>query len=133
MTEFEKTLLNLRSLRAYARNLETTELQEALDKMTIVVQERRQEKEALDAKKAERNILLATVAKQIQREGIDVDALIDAMQRFADKKSKRAPRPVKYRYVDVMGEVKTWTGQGRKPAAIQEKLNSGASIDDFLI
>lgn len=133
MSELAQTLLNLRSLRAYARTLETIELTDALDKLTIVVQERRIEQEAIDAQQAERDALLASVTKQIHRDGIDIEALIEAMQRLESKKTKRAPRPAKYRYTNNEGNERTWTGQGRTPAAIQEKLDTGSSLNDFLI
>lgn len=45
MSELTKTLLNIRSLRAFSRELTLEQLEEALDKLTIVVQER-QEAEA---------------------------------------------------------------------------------------
>lgn len=45
MSELTKTLLNIRSLRAFSRELTLEQLEEALDKLTIVVQER-QESEA---------------------------------------------------------------------------------------
>ncbi|MEB5519401.1 transcriptional regulator, partial [Vibrio cholerae] len=41
MSEITKTLLNIRSLRAYARELTIEQLEEALDKLTTVVQERK--------------------------------------------------------------------------------------------
>ncbi|WP_312123587.1 H-NS family nucleoid-associated regulatory protein, partial [Pantoea vagans] len=46
---------------------------------------------------------------------------------------KRAPRPAKYSYTDENGEQKSWTGQGRTPAAIKKALDSGKSLDSFLI
>jgi DNA-binding protein H-NS len=33
----------------------------------------------------------------------------------------------------VNGKEKTWTGQGRIPSAIQEQLDAGKNLDDFLI
>ncbi len=42
MSEITKTLLNIRSLRAYARELTIEQLEEALDKLTTVVQERKE-------------------------------------------------------------------------------------------
>ena len=47
-------------------------------------------------------------------------------------KSKRAPRPAKYRYL-VEGEARAWTGQGRMPAQIAAAITSGESLDAFLI
>ncbi|END4451164.1 H-NS histone family protein, partial [Escherichia coli] len=38
-----------------------------------------------------------------------------------------------YKYTDVNGETKTWTGQGRTPKALAEQLEAGKTLDDFLI
>ena len=46
---------------------------------------------------------------------------------------KRQPRPAKYKFIDVNGETKTWTGQGRTPKPIAQALAEGKSLDDFLI
>lgn len=40
MSELTKTLLNIRSLRAFSRELTLEQLEEALDKLTTVVAER---------------------------------------------------------------------------------------------
>ena len=74
-------------------------------------------------------------AEKIAQDGIDVEALISALsgETKTKAKSKRAPRPAKYKYIDTNGQEKTWTGQGRTPSAIQEQLDAGKSLDDFLI
>ncbi|NOH50547.1 H-NS histone family protein [Vibrio rotiferianus] len=135
MSELTKTLLNIRSLRAFSRELTLEQLEEALDKLTIVVQERKEAEEADRAAQAEQEAKLAAIAEQIAQDGIDVNALINALsgETKTKTKSKRAPRPAKYKYVDTTGEEKTWTGQGRTPSAIQEQLDAGKSLDDFLI
>ncbi|TOI74192.1 transcriptional regulator, partial [Vibrio parahaemolyticus] len=78
---------------------------------------------------------LAEIAEKIAQDGIDVEALISALsgETKTKAKSKRAPRPAKYKYIDTNGQEKTWTGQGRTPSAIQEQLDAGKSLDDFLI
>lgn len=135
MSELTKTLLNIRSLRAFARELTLEQLEEALDKLTTVVSERKEVEEAERAQAAEQEAKLAAIAEQIASDGIDVEALISALagETKGKAKSKRAPRPAKYKYVDNSGQEKTWTGQGRTPSAIQEQLNAGKSLDDFLI
>ncbi|WP_070963038.1 H-NS family nucleoid-associated regulatory protein [Vibrio sonorensis] len=135
MSELTKVLLNIRSLRVLARDLSTEQLEEALDKLTTVVQERKEAEEAELAAAAEQEAKLAAIAEQISKDGIDVDALITALagEGKAKGKAKRAPRPAKYKYVDNSGDEKTWTGQGRTPSAIQAQLDAGKSLDDFLI
>ncbi|WP_100753029.1 H-NS family nucleoid-associated regulatory protein [Vibrio salilacus] len=137
MSELTKTLLNIRSLRAFARDLTLEQLEEALDKLTTVVAERKEAEEAERAAAAEQEAKLAAIAEQISKDGIDVEALISALAGESKTKSKaktkRAPRPAKYKYVDASGAEKTWTGQGRTPSSIQEQLDAGKSLDDFLI
>jgi DNA-binding protein H-NS len=135
MSELTKTLLNIRSLRAFARELTLEQLEEALDKLTIVVQERQESEEEERAANAEREAKLAEYAQMIAKDGIDVEALISALsgESKGKSKSKRAPRPAKYKYVDASGAEKTWTGQGRTPSVIQAALDSGKSLEDFAI
>ncbi|WP_162046622.1 H-NS family nucleoid-associated regulatory protein [Vibrio taketomensis] len=134
MSELTKTLLNIRSLRAFSRELTLEQLEEALEKLTLVVTERKEAEEEERAALAEQEAKLAAIAEQIAKDGIDVDALISALagETKTKAKSKRAPRPAKYKYLD-NGEEKTWTGQGRTPSAIQAELDAGKSLDDFLI
>ncbi|WP_322802818.1 H-NS family nucleoid-associated regulatory protein [Vibrio alfacsensis] len=135
MSELTKTLLNIRSLRAFSRELTLEQLEEALDKLTIVVQERQESEEADRAAQAEQEAKMAAIAEQIAKDGIDVEALISALagETKTKAKGKRAPRPAKYKYVDGNGDEKTWTGQGRTPSAIQEQLDAGKSLDEFLL
>lgn len=136
MTEMMKTLLNIRSLRAFSRELTLEQLEEAVDKLTTVVLERQESEAAARKVRAEQEAKLADIAEQIAQEGIDVDALIDALSGQPKSKTKgvkRKPRPAKYRYTDESGEEKTWTGQGRTPAVIQSQLDAGKNLDDFLI
>ncbi|AUI86282.1 transcriptional regulator [Vibrio azureus] len=135
MSELTKTLLNIRSLRAFSRELTLEQLEEALDKLTIVVQERQETEQAEQEALAAQEAKLAAIAEQIAQDGIDVAALISALagETKTKAKSKRAPRPAKYKYVDTTGEEKTWTGQGRTPSAIQEQLDAGKALEDFLI
>jgi DNA-binding protein H-NS len=136
MSELTKTLLNIRSLRAFSRELTLEQLEEALDKLTIVVQERQEAEAEERAARAEQEAKLAAIADQIAKDGIDVADLIAALSgesKAKGTKSKRAPRPAKYKYVDGNGEEKTWTGQGRTPSAIQQQLDAGKSLEDFAI
>lgn len=135
MSELTKTLLNIRSLRAYARDLTLQQLEEALEKLTLVVEERKEVEEQERAEREAQEAKLAAIADQIAKDGIDVDALITALsgEVKTKTKSKRQPRPPKYKYIDDNGEEKTWTGQGRTPSAIQKALDEGKSLEDFAL
>ncbi|EGQ7796231.1 H-NS histone family protein [Vibrio parahaemolyticus] len=135
MSELAKTLLNIRSLRAFARELSFEQLEEALEKFTTVVEERREANELEQLEREEQEEKMAEITKQIAQQGIDVEELVRALagEVKPKTKAKRAPRPAKYKYIDANGTEKTWTGQGRTPTPIQEQLDAGKSLDDFLI
>lgn len=103
-------------------------LESALKNFTSVVEERR-EKDSI------RNEKISQYLKQLEADGIDPTELIPNYHLGASSltKSKRPKRPAKYQYTLPSGETKTWTGQGRTPLPIQEHLDQGGSMDDFLI
>ncbi|KAB5597877.1 H-NS histone family protein [Vibrio parahaemolyticus] len=107
--------------------------QEALAKLTTVVEERREADELEQLEREEQEEKMAAIAKQIAQQGIDVEELVRALANETKPKAKRTPRPAKYKYTDANGAEKTWTGQGRTPAPIQEQLDAGKSLNDFLI
>ena len=127
MSDTIKLLLNLRSLRALSREMTLEQLQESLDKLTQVVNERTQEETQNIAENKERNDKLEAYREMLIADGIDPEELLGLMNT-KPKKSNRAPRPAKYKYVDEDGQEKTWTGQGRTP-----KFLVGKNIEDFLI
>ncbi|ELU1680283.1 H-NS histone family protein, partial [Vibrio parahaemolyticus] len=131
MSELEKTLLNIRSLRALLRELTNAELEEAYSKFKTVVEERRLEEEAIRAEQIKKEEKLADIARQIKEQGLDVYELLSALSSTTPKKKgKRKPRPAKYKYIDTNGVEKTWTGQGRTPLVIQKALDEGKKLLD---
>lgn len=127
-----KVLLNLRSLRAFARESMTLEqLQEALEKLTLVVSERTAEEEQAKAANKEYDEKIEAYRQMLLSDGIDPEELLAAMVKTPKK--PRAARPAKYKFIDGNGEEKTWTGQGRTPRELQKALDDGAKLDDFLI
>lgn len=64
MSELTKTLLNIRSLRAFSRELTLEQLEEALDKLTTVVEERREAEEAERQALAQQEAKLAEIAEK---------------------------------------------------------------------
>lgn len=129
MSELTKTLLNIRSLRAFSRELTLEQLEEIKQKLSAVIDERKIEEAELNAEREEKEAKLKEIAATLKRDGIDVGELMAALSNQpATKKAKRAPRPAKYRYTDDNGHEKTWTGQGRTPSFLVDK-----NLDDYLI
>lgn len=135
MNEFLKTLLNIRSLRAALRDLSFEQLEEVKDKFDQVYAELFAATEKDRAAQAEHQRKLVEFSEMLKVAGIDPRDLVGnaASATSAEKgKSKRAPRPPKYKYQED-GQEKTWTGQGRMPKAIAEQIEQGKSLEQFAI
>lgn len=133
MSDLLKTLNNIRTLRANARELSLSFLEEILDKLRIVVIERREEIKQEEKERHERAEKLRSYCEMLQAEGISINDLISLEKNNERKVSKRTPRPAKYEYKDENGEKRQWTGQGRMPKPIKVALDAGKSLDSFLI
>ena len=134
MNEFLKVLLNIRSLRAVARDLTLEQLEEGLAKLTSIVEDRRnaeaEERQAREARLSKINEYM----NMLRADGIDPSELFPNVTVETEKTSKRAPRPAKYRYIDDQGQEKTWTGQGRQPLQIRNAIEEeGKKLEEFLI
>lgn len=133
MSEFLKVLLNVRSLRAALRELSVAQLKEAHEKIELIYLERLELTEKEQAAHAKHQQKLAEFQAMLVDAGIDPTELVGSTPAVATAaKAKRALRPPKYRYVE-NGVEKTWTGQGRMPKYLAQRLAQGRQLDDFLI
>ena len=132
MTEVLKVLTNIRSLRVLAKNESLELLESILEKLQLVISEKREELLKIQQEEKERQERIAKYKNLLKQEGITVDELAEILGAEVPRK-KREARPAKYQYVDENGVTKTWTGQGRTPKAIQTKLDKGQSLSDFEI
>ena len=135
MSEALKILNNIRTLRAQARECSLETLEEMLEKLEVVVNERREEDSQAQAEVEERTRKLQQYRDMLIADGIDPNELLSTLTAAkAPGKAKRAARPAKYSYIDENGESKTWTGQGRTPAVIKKAIEEqGKNLDDFLL
>ncbi|KMV30711.1 H-NS histone family protein [Photobacterium swingsii] len=133
MSDALKALLNLRSLRALAREYTLEQLQEGLEKLQTVVSEREESEAEEIAKEKERTEKLNQYREMLLADGIDPEELLGSLGGAKAPKAKRAARPAKYKFVDENGEEKTWTGQGRTPSALKTALDQGRSLEEFEI
>lgn len=133
MSEFLKVLLNVRSLRAVLRELSLEQIKEAHEKIELIYLERLGQAEKEQAAQAEHLNKLSKFQAMLADAGIDPAELVGRTPAAATAtKTKRAPRPPKYRYVE-NGVERTWTGQGRTPKFLAEQLEQGRQLDEFLI
>ncbi|MBN3053758.1 H-NS histone family protein [Pectobacterium brasiliense] len=133
MSEALKVLNNIRTLRAQARETDLATLEEMLEKLTVIVEDRREEEASAQQQNAERQAKIEALRAQLLEDGIDPSELLGSVSATKSEKSKREPRPAKYKYVDENGNEKLWTGQGRTPKAIAAALENGKSLEDFEI
>ncbi len=132
MTVALQKLNNIRTLRAMARDFSIDVLEDILEKVRIVTEEKREEQHAQAEVLAEREEKINLILSMMEEDGLDPSLLMGATAGKGTG-AKRAARPAKYRFTDTNGEVKTWTGQGRTPKPIAQALEQGKSLDDFLI
>lgn len=135
MSDTLKILNNIRTLRAQSREVDLDVLEEMLEKLTIVVDERREEHRTVQAQQQEKETKLQQYRQMLMEDGIDPSELLQSLSdtKIRNNPAKRPPRPAKYEFTDETGETKTWTGQGRMPSAIKAAIDAGKSLDDFLI
>ena len=133
MSSMLKNLNNIRSLRAMAREFSVDVLEDMLEKFRVVTKERRDEEEQLQRQRAEQQAKINALLAQMQADGISPEELLSITPATTRSVKKRQPRPAKYRFIDLNGETKTWTGQGHTPKPIAQALATGKSLDDFLI
>ncbi|SHH62465.1 H-NS histone family protein [Ferrimonas marina] len=131
MTEFLEILTHARRLKAQVKELSLEELDEVITKLQGIKTEREEEFAAEQEANAERMAKILEIQEQMAQAGISFDDLNAADVGIKPRK-KRAPRPPKYEIM-VGGERITWTGQGRTPKAIKERLDAGENLDSFLI
>ncbi|MDX5627193.1 MULTISPECIES: H-NS family nucleoid-associated regulatory protein [unclassified Brenneria] len=132
MSEALKVLNNIRTLRAQAREIDLETLEEMLEKLTAIVEDRREEEATIQKEQAERQAKIEALRAKLLEDGIDPAELLAGISPKSAK-AKREPRPAKYKYIDENGDEKTWTGQGRTPKAITAALESGKTLEDFEI
>ena len=132
MNDFTNILTHGRRLQGAVKELSVDELMTVADKLNNIIENRKEkETEQLveqEAKQEKLNNILA----QLEDAGLGVD---DLRRLEPAKKSARTgqKRPIKYKLTDNEGKEHTWTGIGRMPKVYAAALESGKSLDQYLI
>lgn len=124
MSNTLRTLSNIRSLRVLARETSLEQLESLLEKLTTVIEEKREEVKVQEAEQVKFLEQLKKYEEMLANDGISADELASLLGKTPTEKKARkpiAPRPAKYRFVDANGNEKTWTGQGRTPRELVGK------------
>ncbi|HGT6661156.1 TPA: H-NS family nucleoid-associated regulatory protein [Escherichia coli] len=132
MSEALQVLNNIRTLRVKVRETDLATLEEMVEKLSVIIEDRREEENAARREQEKHQAKLDAFRQRMLEDGIDPAELLSLTSPLAKAtiKSRRAPRPAKYKYTDENGNEQTWTGQGRTPKTI---LEEGKSLEDFAI
>lgn len=135
MSDLLKVLSNIRSLRVLTRKTSLEQLESALEKLTLVIEEKREQEKLAAQSTIERQERLKKYRVLLKEDGITKEELLAIFENNSPKKTRKplVPPPAKYRYTASSGETKTWTGRGRTPREIQNALNMGKTLKDFEI
>jgi DNA-binding protein StpA len=133
MSSTLQKLNNIRSLRAMAREFSIDVLEDMLEKLRIVTEEKRAEVQEMHQENVQQQEKINAWLELIKADGLSPEELLKGNSAVPQGAAKRNSRPAKYRFTDVNGEEKTWTGQGRTPKPIAQALANGKSLDDFLL
>ncbi|MEF3089578.1 DNA-binding protein [Enterobacter sp. 10-1] len=127
-----RKLNNIRSLRVMTREFSIDVLDDMLEKLRTVTEEKRARQQAAREQKAEYQEKMSAWLELMMADGITPDELLGQQTSPGTKKARR-PRPAKYRFIDFNGLEKTWTGQGRMPKPIARAISAGKTLESFLI
>ena len=136
MNEFTRVLRNLRTLRNFTRELTIPQLESAVEKLQEIIKEKHETAEQHQREIQERKDRIKKYKELLKQDGItaaDLAEILGYAKQSKKVKQKRPSRPAKYQYKDENCQVKTWTGQGRTPKAIQVQLDAGKPLDSFKI
>jgi DNA-binding protein H-NS len=95
------------------------ELQQVADDIANEIQTKRE---------AKKHILLQQFQQLLSAEGLTLDDVIGAKRRGRPR--KRGTPPVKFRDPDTG---RGWSGRGRKPVWLTERLQAGSQLEDFAV
>lgn len=130
MSDFLKILTRKNSLRKQCQDLSVSELEKVISDLTVIVEDRRAEEEALAAAEQEKTAKIEAIRQSMQDAGVDINDLMALVGETTAPKKKVSP---KYRITDDEGNVHEWSGRGRTPLAFQAYFDKGFTKDDCLI
>ncbi|WP_020683938.1 H-NS family nucleoid-associated regulatory protein [Marinobacterium rhizophilum] len=128
--EFTATLLRKNSLRKECLELSIGDIEKVIEDLTEIKAGKLQEDEARKAAEAERMVAIKKIQEQMAAVGLSAADL----EKMGGTASGTRPKvAAKYRLVVEDGKVYEWSGRGRTPIVFQQRIDNGASKEDFLI
>jgi DNA-binding protein H-NS len=130
MNDFLRIITHARRFKSALKELGVEQLEEVKIKLQKIIDDRIAEEKAAQVENAERNEKIRKIRELLVTEGIEPDELFDGS---SEKQGRRAMRQPKYEIWNEAGEHITWTGQGRMPNVFKARIETGESLDTFLI
>ena len=129
MSSMLHKLNNIRSLRALSREFSIDVLEEMLEKLRIVTEEKRTQQQQAAQQQAEYQEKVNT-GELMRADGISPDELVADIQppKAGGKSVNRARRNI---VIPIILAQRKRTGQGRMPKPIAEAVARGKSLDSF--
>ncbi|MBU3019625.1 H-NS histone family protein [Paraglaciecola agarilytica] len=132
MSDFISILTHGRRLQGAVKELSVEELETVADKLNSIIENRKAKELEQQEAEREKNEKLNQILAQLEEAGLDVNDLQKAEPgKKAAKVGKK--RPVKYSLKDSEGNEYKWTGIGRMPKVFKAALDSGKSLESYLI
>lgn len=131
MNDFLRIITHARRFKSAIKELGIEQLEEIKLKLEKIIDDRMAEEEAAKIENAERFEKIRKYREALAADGIAPDELQDGTS--LEKQSKRLPRQPKYEIWNEAGEHITWTGQGRMPNVFKARIDTGETLDTFLI
>ena len=130
MNDFLRIITHARRFKSALKELGVEQLEEVKIKLQKIIDDRIAEEKAAQVENAERNEKIRKIRELLVTEGIEPDELLDGS---SEKQGRKAMRQPKYEIWNEAGEHITWTGQGRMPNVFKARIETGESLDTFLI
>lgn len=130
MNDFLRIITHARRFKSALKELGVEQLEEVKIKLQKIIDDRIAEEKTAQVENAERNEKIRKLRELLATEGIEPDELLDGS---SEKQGRRAMRQPKYEIWNEAGEHITWTGQGRMPNVFKVRIETGESLDTFLI
>lgn len=132
-----ESLTGLTELRKFAKTKNFEWLENLTSQLTSIVEEQREEFELRKLELAELEEKRLKAIKYLEELGLDPETINISVFETTDKKGKKGKSkntPAKYRFTHPeTGKTDTWTGVGRMKKGLQQLLDAGHSLDEYLI
>ncbi|MCW7550877.1 H-NS histone family protein [Photorhabdus sp. APURE] len=132
-----KHLSRMSTLRRFAQTKDVEWLEDVYKALEVVVQDSKETFRLMSLEAEQKEQKRLDILRMIEEIGLDLKTINIpiTLSDFKPKKSKTGKgktRKPKYQFNE-NGEIKYWSGNGKKPSGLQKLLNEGHSLNEFLI